>query len=103
MTDLPPALAGNGEKLQTAAEWLAECARVERCRTDASLPKAGAMITLHMRCGRSLRRREWSGVAVMTGVRGRVIGEIEPRYYLIEVFASDVRAALAPGSAKETP
>ncbi len=99
VVDLPPALAGHGGRLATIADWLEECERVERCRTDADLPARGAMITLHMRTGRALRSRQWSNVAVMPGVRGRVIGEIEPRYYLIEVLARDVRAALAPGPA----
>ncbi len=103
MGDLPPALAGNGEKLLTVADWLAECARVERCRTEADLPPHGATITLHMRAGRTLRNRQWSNVLVMPGVRGRIIGEIEPRYYLIEVLARDVRASLRQGAAKEKP
>lgn len=92
---LPPALAGNGAQLLTRDEWLAECDRVEKCRSCAGLPPSGAMLTLTMRAGRKLHSREWDNVPVMPGVRGRVVGELEPGIYMIEVPAARVRLSPA--------
>ena len=80
---------------------LAECSRAENARRDAGLDPFGAMVQFVVRRRKS--PANWDSCRVITGVVGRVIGELrsphpcgEKGEWLVDVRVTDVRRALGP-------